>query len=98
MTELPPAPWRIVRASEYTDEPEDTTILRIEAADGTTILYTDGGYHKPQEQVAAAIVALPQLVKALQGLLAAYDNRDPEEFRDASPKAHAALRAAGVTP
>jgi len=64
-----PAPWNIVRASEYTDDPEDTKIMSITAADGTVVLYTDSGYYKPKEDDAALIHAAPGLLKACERML-----------------------------
>lgn len=59
-----PGPWKIVRAKDYTEDPGDTAIMSIEAADGTTVLYTDGGYFKPKEENARLIAAAPELLEA----------------------------------
>ncbi len=67
-----PGPWRIVRASDYTDNPEDTAIQSIEAADGTVVYYTESGYFKPNEADVRLIATAPEmreeLTKALDWL------------------------------
>ena len=64
-----PAPWRIVRGSEYTLDAEDTKILRIEAADGAIVLWTDSGYFMPREANTALIAAAPDLLAAAREAL-----------------------------
>jgi hypothetical protein len=81
-----PAPWRIIRSSDYTDNLEDTSIQLIKAADGTTILFTDSGYFKPKEENISLIIAAPYLLEALKLTLASLQNwieiADEEDKRD----------------
>lgn len=81
-----PAPWRIIRSSDYTDNLEDTSIQLIKAADGTTILFTDSGYFKPKEENVSLIIAAPYLLEALKLTLASLQNwieiADEEDKRD----------------
>lgn len=73
MSDHSPGPWQIICSSYYTGEPEDTTILHIQAADDTTVLFTDSGYWKPREADAQFIAAAParyqRLVNARRLLL-----------------------------
>jgi hypothetical protein len=64
-TKCTPGPWRIVRASDETGDPEDSQIMRIEGADGSTVYYTESGYFKPREEDAALIAAALDLAEAL---------------------------------
>lgn len=61
-----PRPWRIERSSDYTGDPEDTTIQGIESADGKTVYYTELGYFKPREEDVRLICAAPDLLAALK--------------------------------
>lgn len=63
-----PGPWRIVRSSDYTDDPEDTQIQSIQAADGTTVYFTDSGYFKPREADARLIAEAPVMATILRDL------------------------------
>lgn len=68
-----PGPWRIVRASDYTGEPEDTTIYSIDAANGETVYYTESGYFRPEEADARLIAAAPEMAELLR-LVADYQD------------------------
>lgn len=64
-----PAPWRVIRSSEYTEDSEDTTIQSIDAADGKQVYYTESGYFKPREEDVALIVAAPLLLESLRDIV-----------------------------
>ena len=72
-------PWRIVRASEYTDDPEDTKIMSVKAADGATIIYTDSGYFEPKEDDAALVVIAPDMLRLCRRLVDRWGNGNDEE-------------------
>lgn len=61
-----PGPWKIMRASDYTGDPEHTAIMSIEAANGKTVYYTESGYFVPVEADARLIAAAPELLAALE--------------------------------
>lgn len=64
-----PGPWRIVRSSDYTDDPADTAIQSIVGADERMVYYTESGYFKPLEADARLIAAAPELVQELRSHL-----------------------------
>ena len=66
MTQHTPGPWRIVRTSEYTDDPTDTKIQSIQDANGGTVLYTNSGYFKPTEANARLIAAAPEMLAIIR--------------------------------
>lgn len=68
------APWRIMRDCDYTDNPEDVGIASIEDSKGQTVLYTDSGYFKPEEDYAKLIEQAPALLQAATDLLAVLAN------------------------
>jgi hypothetical protein len=72
-----PGPWRIVRTSDYTSDPEDTDIQSIEGANGDSVYFTDSGYYRPREEDARLIAAAPDLLEALREI-AEDDGRDPD--------------------
>jgi hypothetical protein len=92
-----PGPWRIVRTSDYTSDPEDTDIQSIEGANGDSVYFTDSGYYRPREADARLIAAAPDLLEALRGVL---DHFDPyatpgyEENEQAYEAARDAIRKA----
>ena len=74
-----PAPWKIIRNSEYTEDPEDTKISSVSAADGKTIIFTDSGYFSPKEEDARLVAAAPELLSLCKKLLQIREEEYPEE-------------------
>lgn len=62
------APWTIRRSSDYTEDPSDTDIQSIVDNKNQTVLFTDSGYFKPDEDYARLIAAAPDLLASLEAL------------------------------
>ena len=75
---ITPGPWRVVRSSEYTDDPSDTKILSIQGADGTTVYYTDAGYFEPIDADARAIAEVPAMLALLPHTIALMEGATPD--------------------
>lgn len=89
-----PAPWKIIRTSEYTDDPQDTKITSVRSADDKTIIYTDSGFFEPIEDNVALIIAAPDLLKACKRLLAYVEDLEFPTGADAAKEANAAIAKA----
>lgn len=62
------APWVIVRSSDFTENPEDTAIQSVVDCNGQTVIFTDSGYFRPNEDYVRAIVTLPEILEAVENL------------------------------
>lgn len=82
-----PAPWRVSRVSDYTQDADDTKILGVYAADGKTIIFTDSGYFEPSEENVALIIAAPDLLRVCKRLLAYVEDLEFPTGADAAKDA-----------
>ena len=78
---ISPGRWNIVRSSDSTGDPEDSTIQSIVDANGKAILCTDGGRVEPREADAIAIASLPDLLEAAKSIV---DPNSTKAERDAA--------------
>ena len=86
-----PGPWTVEYNTDYyTDADAEDIAARyvtgIRGADGTNVYYTEGGYFKGKPGDVALIVAAPDLLAALESLLAEMNAMgwgDSLETRDA---------------